>query len=175
MALSLPVKIVALSALALALGLGGVMLLLKPHASAASAPLVVVPPPAARHAVVVKTSAPKPAPKPTAPKVHIEPGVPPLIAAVLQQKPVVVVAVYSSRNPGDVAVAKQAAEGAHDAHAPWIAINVANNTMATAVATWSSSVADPAVLVVKRPGTISFSIVGPTDRATIAQAVANAR
>lgn len=169
MTLSTPVKVVALAGLALILGLGGVVLLLAKHGSAAPAPISI---PAVHHATPV--SAPTRHHK-TAPKVVLEPGLPPVVRAMLMHRPTAVVAIYSSRIPGDIAVAKEAFAGARAAHAGFIGVNVAYNAVAAGVATWSNGASDPAVLVVRRPGRIVFAVTGTTDRQTIAQAVLTAK
>ena len=100
---------------------------------------------------------------------------PRVVAAALRRHPVVVVAIYDSRIAGDRAVFREARAGAHAAHAGFIAANVANNKIATGVATWSADVAVPAVIVSKRPGSITFGVPGATDRDTVAQAALAAR
>lgn len=171
MTLSTPVKIVALAGLALALGLAGVALLLKGHhAGSPTADAPVVAPPPVRHTA----AAAKPAPKPK-PRVHILPGTPPIVGAALLRKPIVVVVTYDGRVATDRGVVLEAYAGAREAHAGFLALNVANNSVAAGVATWSNSVVDPVVAVVKRPGNIVFNVAGVTDREAVAQAVTNAR
>lgn len=168
MTLSTPVKIVALAGLAIVLGLAGVLLLVSGHgtpAAVAVAPLHVTHP--------FKPAAP--APHRARTPVRIDAGVPLIVARVLERKPVAVVVVYSSKNAGDRAVLAEARAGARVTHAGFVAADVANNAIAAAVATWSPTVADPAVGVVRRPGKVVFLVSGPTDRETVAQAVVSAR
>jgi hypothetical protein len=168
MTLSTPVKIVALAGLAIVLGLAGVLLLMSGHGTP-SAVAVVAP-----HATHPSKPA-APAPHRARTTVRIDAGVPLVVARVLERKPAVVVAVYSSKNAGDRAVLAEARAGARLTHAGFVAADVANNAIASAVATWSPTVADPAVLVVRRPGKVVFGVSGATDRQTVAQAVVSAR
>ena len=169
MTVSTPVKIVALGALAIALGLGGLLLLHRPAAASPSS--VVTRPPVAHttHATV------KPAPKPPKPAVVLTPGLPNIVASALQKRPVAVVAIYSSRNATDRSVLAEARAGAHEAHAGLVAANIVHESIAAAIETWSGSPSVPAVLVVRRPGKIVFKVSGLTDRATVAQAATTSR
>jgi len=168
MTLSTPVKIIALAGLAVVLGLVGVLLLMSGHGTPNA---VAVTPPHAAHPSKPAAPAPHRARVP----VRIDTGVPVIVARVLQQKPVAVVVIYSSKNAGDRAVLAEARAGARLTHAGFVAADVANNAIASAVATWSPAVADPAVGIVRRPGKVVFLVTGPTDRQTVAQAVVSAR
>jgi hypothetical protein len=173
MTLSTPVKIVALAALALALGLGGVALLFGHRSSPA-----VAAPPVPRPVAHVVHIAPKPTPvaKPK-PHVQIAAGTPAPVAALLQRSPKAIVAVvYSSRVPGDRAVVAEARAGARTAHVPTVLLDVARPKIAEllAVSSWGHAMA-PAVFVIRRPGRVVFTISGPTDRTTVAQAALTSR
>jgi hypothetical protein len=167
MTFSTPVKIVALAALALVLGLGGILLLTSKHGSAA--PLAV--PPVVHHAAHAAPPVHHAAPVHHAPKVVLVPGLPPVLAQALMHRPVAVVAVYNSRVAGDRAVLAEARAGAHNGHAGFVAANVAHNGIATTVVRWSKTANSPAVLVVRRPGKLVFAVSGTTDRHTVLQAV----
>lgn len=166
MTLSTPAKIVALAALALALALGGLLILTsKQHISTSVPPQ----PAAAQHPVIRVTVNAKPAPR-VKPKLVLDPSLPaPLRRALLHSRQVVAV-VYSSAIAGDRAALVEARAGAHAAHAGFAALDVRNESIATSVATWMTFHADPAVLVVRRPGTVVFSVAGLADRETVAQA-----
>jgi hypothetical protein len=172
MTLSTPVKIVALAALALLLGLGGVLMLSAKHAPAAiSVPPIV-------HHVVQATVVSKAAPaktKAVKPRVVLQPGLPSIVRLALERNANAVIVVYSSRVPADRAIRAEALAGAHLAHAAFVPADVANNGIAAGVASWSASIADPAVLVVRRPGRVVFGARGLTDRLTVAQAVRTAK
>jgi hypothetical protein len=167
MTLSTPVKIVALAALALVLGLGGVALLLSKHSSA-SGPIVI--PPAVHHTVAsARAHQPRKAP------IVLDSSLPPVIHAALMRRATAVVVVYNSRIAGDRAILGEARAGAHTAHAAFVAANVANNRIAAVIAHWSNIVRVPAVIVARRPGRIVFAVTGSTDRSTVAQAVLSSK
>ncbi|HEX5448876.1 MAG TPA: hypothetical protein VFW85_02320 [Gaiellaceae bacterium] len=166
MTLSTPVKIVALAALAIVLGLGGFVLLVGKHSSSPSQ--AVTPPPAKAHFTV------KVAPKPK-PVVHLLPGLPSVLRSALLKRQVAVVAIFSSHNASDRSLLAQARAGAHQAHAAFVAANVALEGVALGLATWSHNPAAPAVVVVRRPGKVVFAVSGPTDSATVAQAALTSR
>lgn len=181
MTVSTPVKIVALAGLAIALGLGGVALLLKGHAKASGG--TVTPPPVTHHAASAAPAARVPAPAHAAvkattqatpkpkPAVKLDPSLPPFIRQALLHHPVAVVAVYSSKDAVDRSVLAEARAGAHTAGAGFAAANVALEAVAAELATWSTAdVADPAVLVLERPGRVVFSLTGAVDREMVAQA-----
>ena len=172
MTVSTPVKIVALGALAIILGLGGLLLL--HHPASASPSVVVTTPPAAVHTVA---AAVKPAPKPHKPKpvVHLLPGLPLIVDRALLKHPVAVVAIYSSKSATDRSVLAEARAGAHAAHASFVAANIVHEPVAFGVERWSGMSDAPAVLVVRRPGKIVFQVAGLTDRATVAQAATTSR
>jgi hypothetical protein len=167
MTISTPLKIVALAALALALGLGGVALLLSKHGST-SGPIVV--PPVVHHTVVTARVH-----RATKPRVILQPGLPAVIRAALLRHATAVVVVYNARIAGDRVVLAEARAGAHTAHAAFIAANVAHNRIAAALARWSNVVRVPAVLVAHRPGAITFAVSGTTDRNTVAQAALSSK
>lgn len=173
MTVSTPVKVVALAALALILGLGGVVLLFGKHSSSPSAAAAVTPPtPAAKAHFTVKVS---PKPKPHKPVVRLLPGLPGVVKSALEQRAVAVVAIYNPKTPGDRAILEAARAGAHEAHVAFVAANVSVEGIASGVATWSDVARDPAVVVVRRPGKVVFAVSGPTDSATVAQAALTSR
>jgi hypothetical protein len=166
MTLSTPVKIVALAALALALGLAGVMMLSKKGSAAAT-----VAPPVVHHTAAVAQSPAATKPKPARHKIVLSPGLPSVVRAGLERRANAVVVIYSSRVPADRAMRAEAAAAARMTHSAFVAANVAINGIAAAVAGWSASVKDPAVIVIRRPGRILFGATGLTDRQTLAQAI----
>ena len=170
MTVSTPVKIVALGALAIVLGLGGLLMLHRPSSPSAS---VVVTPPATHtiHAAV------RPAPKPHKPKhvLNLDPGLPAVVHRALEKRPVAIVAIYSSRNATDRSVLAEARAGAHAAHASFVAANIVRPSVALGLERWSGSSDVPAVLVVRRPGKVVFAVAGLTDRTTVAQAATTSR
>lgn len=162
MTLSTPVKIVALAALAIALGLGGLLVLT--HGSSPSAAVTPV-------AVHVPHVTVKVAPKP---QLHLDPGLPSVVRSALEKRAVAVVAIYSSQSATDRSLLAAARAGAHEAHAAFVAANVALEGVALGVSTWAGPADVPAVVVVRRPGRIVFA-AGLTDSATVAQAATTSR
>jgi hypothetical protein len=173
MTISTPVKIVALGALAIALGMGGLLMLHK--SATANSSSTVTPPPVVHHTTPAAAPTPAPKPKPHKPAVVLTPGLPTMVAAALKKRPVAVVAIYSPKNATDRSVLAEARAGAHEAHARFVAANVVHESIATGIETWAGTSDAPAVLVVRRPGKIVFEVSGLTDRATIAQAATTSR
>jgi hypothetical protein len=166
MTLSTPIKIVALAGLALVLGLGGLVLVMGGNASSSN--VVVTPPAAPQRTQHAKPAAHKPV-------LHLDANLPSAVRQALERHPAAVVVVYSSRSVGDAAVLAAARSGAHAAHIGFVAANVAREPVAAAMAAWTSSVMDPAVLIVHRPGTVVLTLGGPTDSVSVAQAATSAR
>jgi hypothetical protein len=168
MTLSTPVKIVVLAALAVALGLGGLLLLT--HKGGSSPSTLAVPP--VHHVAVHARAAAKPRPAP----ISLAGGLPPALHHALLMSREVVAVVYSSNVATDRAVLTAARAGAHAARVGFVSLNVFDNRTATAVSAWTSNIATPTVYVVQRPGNSPvYSIVGPTDPDTVAQAALAAR
>jgi len=109
------------------------------------------------------------------PQVVILPGLPPAVTHALRYSEVVVVSLYSSPAPGDYDAVAQALQGARAAGAGFAAVNVVDTKNAPEVASFVGDVSTPAMLVVRRPGTIVTRIDGVADAAVVRQAVANAR
>jgi hypothetical protein len=170
MTLSTPVKIVALAGLALALA-GGTMLFLFGAKSKAPAAT----PPAAQAAIrVVQIHSSKPAhsAKPAKPKLVLDPNMPQPLLNGLRNSREVVAFVYSPASATDRMLLAEAQAGAKLAHVGFVALNVENETVADDVYFWAQGSSDPETLVVKRPGTIAWSLAGTIDRGTVAQAAA---
>ena len=169
MTVSTPVKVVALAGLALILGLGGVVLMFGKHSS--SPARAATPPAAASKAhFTVKV-----APKPHKAALHLLPGLPSNLYTALEKRQVAVVAIFSSQNASDRSLLAAARDGAQQAHASFVAANVALEGVANDVEAWSHNPTAPAVVVVRRPGKVVFAVTGPTDSATIAQAALTSR
>lgn len=162
MTLSTPVKIVALAGLACALALAGALALVAAHHRATSQPATVLHPPAPRHVE-------------PRPKLVLAAGLPAPLHRALEQSRTVVAVLYAPRVKRDVEVLAAGLQGAHDAHVGFAALNVSRRSVALALATWHPQTSDPAVLVVRRPGTVVTELDGWSDRAMVAQAAADAR
>jgi hypothetical protein len=170
MTLSTPIKVLALAGLALILAVGGVvMLVVRPSHTAA--PVVQVP------VKVIKVSAPAThhAARPAKPKILLEDGLPAAVHQKLLLSREIVAYVYTGASIADRSLLAQVRQGAHAAGVPFVALNVTNEKVAESVFGWAATTADPAVLVVRRPGKVVFQLAGPTDSQTVAQAAASAR
>jgi hypothetical protein len=167
MTLSNPVKIVALAALALALGAAGVFTLVA-RGGSSSPPST---PPAVVKVIPVASSHTTPLAHPK-PKLVLDPNLPAPVSHGLRLSKEVVAFVYSPASATDRALLAEVRAGAHAAKVGFVALDVQKESVAAAVYGWSSSTADPAVLVVRRPGKVVFSLNGPTDRDSVAAAAA---
>lgn len=109
-------------------------------------------------------------------------GMPGSLYLELQTHEVVVVALYAPKSSVDAMVLGEARQGASQAGAGFVALNVTNEKIAaplTSLLTIGASAADrvlddPAVLVFQRPRTLFVRLSGYTDRDTVAQAATNA-
>ena len=107
--------------------------------------------------------------------VKIDPSLPAALRTALRQHPIVVAVLYASHAPGDQEALAAAREGARGAHAGFAILDVAKESVAQSVALKLPGTADPSVLVVKRPGTITVLVPGYVDSDAVAEAVQNAR
>jgi hypothetical protein len=178
MTLSTPIKVVALVGLALILGAAGLMLLASNKGAISSAA------PHAQHTAMSKvvhitTPAVRPpvhhAVRPAKPKLVLDPNLPTAVAHKLMLSRRLVAFVYTGASASDRALLVQARQGAHAAGVPFVPLNVTDETTADAVRIWTGSAADPAVLIVMRPGRILLQFTGPTDSPTVAQAAATGK
>jgi hypothetical protein len=162
MTLSTPVKIVALAGLCCALGLAGLLALAASRHHGAAQPATAQQPPAPHRAT----------PKP---KLVLAPGRPAPLHRALEHSRTVVAVLYAPHVKRDIDVLAAGLQGAHDAHVGFAALDVSRRSVALALATWQPQAADPAVLIVRRPGRVVTELDGWSDRAMVAQAAADAR
>jgi len=109
-------------------------------------------------------------------------GMPGTLALALHTHEVVVVALYAPRSSVDALAMAEARQGAAQAGAGFVPLDVTNEKIAaplTSLLTTGASAADrvlddPAVLVFQRPRTLFVRLSGYTDRDTVAQAAINA-
>ncbi len=184
-------RIVAAAGIGLIVLLAAFKLLVLSHhgQSSSPAPVVVHHPVAVVHhpvAVVHHRSAPahkattRPArrvhhAKPTVPKLHLDPTLPAPLRQALSHSRVVVAVLYAPNAPGDAEAVSEARKGAQAAHVGFAMLNVRNEAIARAIAQQVDGASDPAVLVVRRPGTVALKLDGFVDAAVVAQAAANTR
>jgi hypothetical protein len=173
---SQPIRIVVLAGLLVALAGGGLVALrMRHHASTSTAV-----PPVTHPAVTAPTTTPAPAPArhattPTRPALELDPSLPPPVRSALLHSRRAVVLVYSPSSATDRTLRDQVAAGAHEAGVPFVPLDVDNNSVAAAVFGWTSAAADPETFVVRRPGTVTWKLLGMTDSTPVAQAVASSR
>jgi hypothetical protein len=129
--------------------------------------------PAAKPAQSAKPQASKPALR-AKPQLRLAAGLPAPVAKQLRYSKVVVVTLFTPQAAADVRAIAQSRAGAKSSGAGFVAINVTNEKRARELATFAGTSAAPAVLVVKRPGTIVSHIEGATDSQIVAQAAQNA-
>jgi hypothetical protein len=113
--------------------------------------------------------------RPAAPKLNLDPTLPAPLRKALSRSRVVVAVLYAPDVPGDSEAVSEARKGAQAAHVGFTMLNVRNEAIARAVARQVQGVTDPAVLVVRRPGTVALKLDGFVDAAVVAQAAADAR
>jgi hypothetical protein len=109
-----------------------------------------------------------------APRVNLLPGVPAPIAQKLRYSKVVVVSLYGAKAPGDRKALAHARVGAKQTGAGFLAFNVFDERKANALVKYLGNADSPAVLIVRRPGTVVTKIDGFVDAAIVAQAAQNA-
>jgi hypothetical protein len=115
------------------------------------------------------------APKPKVAQFHTPAsGFPRRVDRALAAHTVVVLVVFMPGSSVDALVRKEARAGALASHAGYVPINGDNDELAAQLLAKTGVLPDPAVVVVKRPGTV-MTTFGVTDRDAVAQAVAQAR
>lgn len=168
--LSTTTKLLALVGLLLAAGGAGTLLLA--HNRSTSPPTVAL---ATTPSGTRTTHHSAPVTRHAAPTVHLTVGLPAPLRSALAHSRLVVAVVYAPGDAVDAEVYAQAKQGARAEHAPVVGLNIRSDNIAAATATWMSSIVEPAVLVVERPGKIVVELDGYTDEASVAQAVVDAR
>ena len=190
---SQPVRILALVGLLGALALGAGFALLGKSSGSGAAPKAIKP----LHGHV-KTAVPA---KPAAPVAHAKPkavaavaykakvaakpkplavaqlpdnGLPAVVNQALLSHEVVVVSLYDPQAIVDAASLGEAQAGAKLANVGFVPLNVLTEAQAQPLAKKLGILPDPALLVFRRPGDLVFRVNGFADRATVAQAAANA-
>ena len=115
-----------------------------------------------------------PPPAAAAPRIRLLPGIPGPIARELRYKNVVVVSLYGAKAPVDRKALAHARVGAKKTGAGFVAFNVFDERKANALVKFLGTADSPAVLVVRRPGTVVTQIDGFVDAEIVAQAAQNA-
>jgi hypothetical protein len=175
--LSPPVRIFALVGIIAATALGAFFFLFaRPSASEESTPTTTpqTQTTPARTPSKPKAHAAKPASRQRALAGRTRTGYPAKVDRALRHNRVVVVALYMPGSSVDRLVLEEARSGAVQAHAAYVPLRATNERAASQLVAKTGVLPQPAVLVLRRPGTVVASL-GVTDRATVAQAVASAR
>jgi hypothetical protein len=113
--------------------------------------------------------------KRAAQKIQLDPSLPAPLRHALLHSRVVVAVLYAPDAPGDADAVSEARKGAHAAKVGFTVLNVRKEKIARAVAQQVDGASDPAVLVVRRPGTVAVKLDGYVDADVVAQAAANTR
>jgi hypothetical protein len=163
-----------------------------PHRNTATTPVRPATTPAAKHTTTAAKTATTPAKTAAKPHVHAKPKpkpkpvvrgnlvystLPSQLQYALSQNEIVVVSTYDPNADVDKIAAAEAYAGASDAKVGFLLVNVLDDAVAgrlTALLPGGGLLPDPGVLVYKAPGNIAFRFDGFVDRATVAQAAANA-
>lgn len=180
--ISPPIRILAAVAALVAVGLG---ILLFAQSRSSSDGSSATPPavsqstskPATNAAAKPANTATKPANKPAPkPSVVLLPNLPAPVARTLHFSRIAVVVIYSTGVAGDRAAVAQARAAAKSAHVGFAAVNVVNEKLARSAGAFAgTTLAPPAMLIVKRPGKIVNRFSGSVDSGIVAQAAMNAR
>jgi len=160
---STPIKIAAIGGLVCALALAAVALLAAGRHK--SEPVAIRPTIHRPHAAT----------RTARPAVHLVAGLPATLRTALHTSRTAVAVVYAPGIAADADVVTAARQGAHAAGVRFVALNVASRSVANALYGWQSTVSDPAVLVVRRPGRVVAELDGWSDSTMVAEAVANTR
>ena len=112
--------------------------------------------------------------KPAVPTVVLLPGLPVKVAHALRYSKVVVVSLYVGPAAGDRPAVAQARAGARQAGAGFVAVNAVDDRFARELTPFVGVTSSPAMLIVKRPGTIVTRMQGQFDSTVVAQAAHNA-
>ena len=174
MTLSPPVRVFALLGVLVAVGLGIFVFFL----GSAGSETTGTPTPLAR-----TTTQPNVAPRPAKPAtptrapqttVGTPSGFPVPVHRALRRHRVVVVAVYMPGASVDAVVRREARAAASSTGVGFVAMSATSERLVRPLVAKTGVLPDPAVIVVKRPDVV-VATLSVTDRATVAQAVAQAR
>jgi hypothetical protein len=163
--LSRQTKIIALAGLALLLGIAGLGSFVLARQKVAAQPVVVTHHDA-KPVQEARTHGSRP---------RIDAALPATLRAALARSATVVAVLDAPGIAGDAGAVKAARTGAKAAHVGFAVLNVRNEATAAALAQQAPGATDPAVLVVRRPGTIAVELDGYADSETVAQAAVDAR
>jgi hypothetical protein len=107
-------------------------------------------------------------------RLKLLPGLPPSVARELRYEKVVVVSLYAAKAPSDRKALAHARVGAKKVGAGFVALNVYDERKANSLVKFIGTTDSPAIVVVRRPGTVVNRIPGFVDAEIVAQAAQNA-
>jgi hypothetical protein len=151
----------------------GLMVLARAHKSNDASPKNVATTPKSGHVLSKRAAAPPPAPARPKPAAAASDQLPVAIRQALAANHVVVVALYEPKAKIDGTALREAKAGAQLAGSSFVPVNVQGSGVASLNARYGV-IQDPAVLVLRPPGTLVVRIDGFADRDTVAQAAMNA-
>jgi hypothetical protein len=169
-----PTRVVALVGALVLTGLAAVVFLLG-RGALAGEPAASAEPTRVTHTTPRTTpSAVSPRPTHAKPKPRSASGFPARVDHALRYSRVIVVSVSIPGAAVDAEVRSEARAAAHLGRAAFVPLSALNETAMSGLMAKTGVLPDPAVVIVKRPGTVvaTFSVA---DAGTIAQAVAEAR
>jgi hypothetical protein len=143
----------------------------KPKAKAKATPAVK---PKTKPAAVPVAPVRKPVEAPKGDPVDAH-GLPLVLSKTLAKHPVTVVALYDPEAALDAMTLAEARAGAAEVGAGFLAISIRSEPQVRPLTQLLGVLESPSVLVYERPNTLFVRLAGFSDRATIAQAAANAR
>ena len=106
---------------------------------------------------------------------QLDSGLPAPLRHALAENSLVVAVVYAPNIAAEAGAVSAARAGAQEAHVGFVALDVRDAQTAETLATIAPGVSDPAVLIVRRPGTIALDLDGVQDATTVAQAALQVR
>jgi hypothetical protein len=169
-------RLVALVAMLAASGVAAGIFVLTRSTDSAASPTV----PVTRAGVLPTASQPGP-PRARAKRATPRPkpavaanGLPSAIATALTRHRVVVVSLYASDGVVDGIARREAAAGAREVGAGFVAVNALDRRRSEPLALRTGVVEAPSTLVFRRPAKLVMHIDGYADRVSVAQAAANA-
>jgi hypothetical protein len=101
-------------------------------------------------------------------------GFPTAVDRAFRRHRVVVLVVYMPGAAVDAVVRREARAGAVESGAGFVPVSALNDRRATQVVAKTGVLPDPAIVILRRPGTVAATL-GVTDRETVVQAVAQAK
>jgi hypothetical protein len=173
--LSPPVRVFALVGILAVTALGAFFFLVARPSSDEAFSSTPVTKPATKPATTTERPATtRPERRPQTATAQTTSGFPTKVDRALRKRGVAVVVVYMPGSSVDRIVLREARAGAIQARAGYVPINALKERVVRQLVTKTGVIPQPAVLVIKRPGTVKATL-GVTDKTTVAQAVALAR